>query len=203
MTFYYYFLIQGIPLALVITLNLLVLNQIAGAFLMINYSNKVFENGSLSRSTASFTIASIQLLANCVSMVLLNYTERKNLLFIVCTVGSVLGLLFTGLYDLHENQLDTYEWVPVALFSSSILMASFGILTFLINWLNWMIFYWNRSNPPSAFVHIWTTIEYLFTRNIFFKKKKGTQNMKRAIKSWKWNICLEMLFIASKFNQSK
>lgn len=135
MTFFY-FLIQGIPLALVISLILLVLNQIGGAFLMVNYSKKIFEYGALSRSTASFTIASIQLFANCVSMVLLNYTERKNLLFIVCTVGPVLGLLFTGLYDLHENQLDTYEWVPVALLSSSILMASFGILTFLINWLN-------------------------------------------------------------------
>lgn len=197
MTFFY-FLIQGVPLALVISLILLVLNQIDGALLMVNYSKKIFENGALSRSTASFTIASIQLFANCVSMVLLNYTERKNLLFIVCTV---LGLLFTGLYDLHENQLDTYEWVPVALLSSSILMASFGILTFLINWLNWVIFYWKRSNP--AFVYLWTTIEYLFVRDMLCKKKKGTQNIKRPIKSWKWNICLEMFFNASKLNQSK
>lgn len=102
---------------------------------MSSYTQKVFiESGSsLSSNHSSIIVAAFQFLANCVAMVLVDKVGRK-ILITISTVGTSIGLICMGLHDLHKEQLDAYRWIPIASFSTIIMMASIGILplTFVV-----------------------------------------------------------------------
>lgn len=115
--------------AIKIVLLLGALNQFCGAFAMLNYANKIFEDAgsTLDPNTASVIVAVVQLTANFISMGLVDRAGRK-LLVIVSAVGTAIGLICMGFYDLFKDRLTEYGWIPIISFSMIILMSSIGML---------------------------------------------------------------------------
>lgn len=111
------------------------LNQLCGAFSMINYTNKIFADAgsTLSGSTSSIIVAIVQLAANFSAMVLVGRVGRK-LLMSLSAIGTAVGLICMGLYDMNKEHLTEYGWIPIVSFSTIILMSSTGMLplTFVI-----------------------------------------------------------------------
>lgn len=86
------------------------------------------EAGStLSPDTAAVIVGTVQLLANICAMILVDRAGRKILVTISLT-GAAIGLVGMGLYDVFKAQLDDYRWIPVVGLSSTIFMASVGML---------------------------------------------------------------------------
>lgn len=130
--------ISGSPAAkkaTAISIFLYALNQCCGAFSMMNYTNKIFEDAgsTLPPNTASTIVASVQLFANCVTLVLVDCAGRK-ILITISSMLTAIGLISMGLFDLYKEQLEAYKWISVVAFSMIILAASIGMLplTFVV-----------------------------------------------------------------------
>lgn len=95
---------------------------------MLSYTNKIFEEAgsTLSANNASIVVASAQLLANCMTMVLVDRAGRKSLITI-SALGTAIGLICMGVYDLYKVELEAHKWIPIVSFSTIILMASIGM----------------------------------------------------------------------------
>lgn len=121
--------------ATIIALFLGALNQLCGAFSMLNYTNKIFESAgsTIPSNTASIIVACVQLFANFITMILVDRAGRK-ILISISALGTAAGLIGMGMFDLFKDQLSEYTWIPVVAFSTIILMASIGMspLTFVI-----------------------------------------------------------------------
>lgn len=102
---------------------------------MVNYTNKIFQEAgsSLSANGSSIVVATVQLLANALTMVLVDKAGRK-ILLVVSSFGTAVGLVGMGLHDIYKVQLAEHNWIPIVAFSFIILSASIGILplTFVI-----------------------------------------------------------------------
>lgn len=96
---------------------------------MTSYTNKIFEDAkvTLAPNTASIIVASFQLFANCVTMVLVDRAGRKSLITI-SALGTAIGLICMGLYDLYKEQLAAYNWISIVSFSTIIFCSSIGML---------------------------------------------------------------------------
>lgn len=118
-----------------IALVLGAMNQFCGVFAMINYTNKIFEDAgsTLPSSQSSVIVAAVQLFANFVAMALVDRAGRK-LLMSTSALGTAIGLICMGLFDLYKEQLNDFKWIPIASFSTIIFMASIGMmpLTFVL-----------------------------------------------------------------------
>lgn len=127
-----YNLITGTPAAkkaTLIAIFLGALNQFCGVFVMTSYTNKIFEDAgsTMPSNTASIIVAAVQLLANCVTMILVDRAGRK-ILICISASGTAVGLVCMGLYDLYKGQLAEFRWISIASFSMIIFMASIGML---------------------------------------------------------------------------
>lgn len=102
---------------------------------MLNYTTQIFEDAgsTLSANTSSIIVASAQLLANVLTMALVDRAGRK-ILVILSALGCAFGLISMGLYDIYKLSLDDYKWIPIASFSTIILTGSVGVvpLTYVI-----------------------------------------------------------------------
>ncbi|XP_031623042.1 facilitated trehalose transporter Tret1-like [Contarinia nasturtii] len=105
------------------------LNQFCGAFSMLNYANDIFKKAgsTLSPEKASVIVCIVQLTANFLAMALVDRAGRK-LLMTISAFGTAFGLISMGLYDLYKDNLSEYRWIPIASFSTIILIASMGML---------------------------------------------------------------------------
>lgn len=67
------------------------LNQLNGAFSMLNYTNKIFEDAgsTIPSNTASIIVACVQLFANFITMILVDRAGRKILISISAMVSIV------------------------------------------------------------------------------------------------------------------
>lgn len=115
--------------ATAISIFLCALNQCCGAFSMMNYTNKIFEDAgsTLPSNTASTIVASVQLFANFVTLVLVDCAGRK-ILLTISALGTAIGLISMAMFDLYKEQLEAYKWISVVAFSMIILAASIGML---------------------------------------------------------------------------
>lgn len=113
------------------------LNQFCGAFTLMNYANKILEDSktTLSVNTSSLVIGLVQLLANIIAMLLVDRVGRK-VLITVSSVGTAVGLIKMGLYDLFQIHLTEFNWIPIIAFSMTIFMSSLGILPLTFVLLN-------------------------------------------------------------------
>lgn len=100
---------------------------------MLNYANKIFEDAgsTLSSDKAAIIVAVVQLTANFLAMALVDRAGRK-LLMTVSAFGTSFGLICMGLYDLYKEYLTEHRWIPIASFSTIILIASMGMVIFFI-----------------------------------------------------------------------
>lgn len=112
-----------------IALFLGALNQFCGSFTLINYANKIFKDSktTLSEDKSSLIIAFVQLLANCIAMLLVDKAGRK-VLVAVSLIGAAFGLFGMGLYDMFQIHLAEFSWISIVAFSVVIFMTSLGIL---------------------------------------------------------------------------
>lgn len=127
----------GTPAAIkstIITMFLAVLGPFSGVFVMINYSNKIFQDAgsSLSPSTSSIIVAIVQIIANFFTTLLADKAGRK-LLLALSSTGAALSLLSMGLHDRFRTQIfelnpKLHSMMPIVSFSMIILSASIGIL---------------------------------------------------------------------------
>lgn len=115
--------------AIMIALYLSVLNQFCGAFTLMNYANKIFRDSktTLSEHTSSIIIAIVQLVANCIAMLLVDHAGRK-VLVAVSSIGTAVGLICMGLYDIFKIHLAEFNWISIVAFSVIIFMSSLGVL---------------------------------------------------------------------------
>lgn len=113
---------------------LAVLGPFCGVFVMINYSNKIFERAgsSLSPSMSSIIVAVVQIFANFLTTMLADKAGRK-LLLALSAAGAAFSLMSMGLHDQFKAQILEYSptlhsTMPIVSFSMIILSASIGIL---------------------------------------------------------------------------
>ena len=111
----------------------MVLNQWCGCFAMLNYTATIFaEAGStLSPNLSAIVVGAIQIFGAFFST-LVDKIGRKVLLSI-SAFGTSLGLIVLGSYTFMKTvdgvDLTSYTWIPLASFSFTIFIASWGVLT--------------------------------------------------------------------------
>lgn len=113
---------------------LAVLAPFCGAFVMINYSNKIFKDAgsSISPSRSSIIVAVVQIFANVLATMLVDKAGRK-LLLALSSSGAAFSLMTMGLHDQFKAQIfefspTLHSVMPIVSFSMIILSASIGIL---------------------------------------------------------------------------
>lgn len=96
---------------------------------MSSYTNKIFEDAgsALSSDTSSVIIATSQVVANALAMILVDRAGRK-LLITISAFGTAVGLISMGLYDIYKDNLEDYKWIPILSFAIIIMTASVGML---------------------------------------------------------------------------
>lgn len=96
---------------------------------MMNYTTAIFEEAgsTLSPNQSAIVIAVVQLVANCVTTVLVDRAGRK-VLFTSSAIGTSLALISLGVHSVFKAQLESYNWIPIVSFSLVIFIASVGML---------------------------------------------------------------------------
>lgn len=121
--------------AILIALFLGAYNQLCGGLTLLSYANKIFRDSKtpLSEHTSTLIISIVQLTANIIAMLLVDRAGRKALV-ILSSIGTAVGLIGMGLYDLFHIHLTDFNWIPIVAFAVMIFMSSTGILplTFVI-----------------------------------------------------------------------
>lgn len=105
------------------------LNQFCGESTLLMYANKIFrDSGStLSEGASSVIIGLVQSFANIITILVVDKMGRKFLLT-VSLIGSAIGLVGMGCYDIFKVHLEEFKWIPLATFSVMVFMSSIGIL---------------------------------------------------------------------------
>ncbi|XP_067623556.1 facilitated trehalose transporter Tret1 isoform X2 [Eurosta solidaginis] len=118
--------------AFIIGIGIINLMQFSGCFAMLNYTANIFkESGSdLSPTISAIVVGFIQLVGSYVSALLVERAGRK-LLLLISTVGIAMGHTIFGTYtylNLLGYDVQNFTWVPVASFSVTIFIASWGLM---------------------------------------------------------------------------
>lgn len=118
--------------AILIGVVLAALNQLCGAFAMLNYTAYVFkESGSnMSENESAIVVGVISILGSYLSTVLVDRSGRK-VLFTISTIGTAAGLVALGTYVMFKTwgyHVEPINWFPIASFSFVIFIASLGVL---------------------------------------------------------------------------
>lgn len=109
------------------------LNQWCGCFAMLNYTATIFAEAgsSLSPNLSAIVVAVIQIFGACFST-LVDRVGRK-ILLTVSAFGTSIGLAVLGTYTflktVDDINLTSFTWVPLASFSFTIFIVSWGVLT--------------------------------------------------------------------------
>lgn len=108
---------------------LVFLPQFCGCYILLSYTIPFFEEAgsSLTPIQASILICLVQLLANLLTMFLIDQIGRK-VLFTVSSIGAGIGMLILALHRLYEDDLPESNWVPMYGLSLTIFIASIGLI---------------------------------------------------------------------------
>ncbi|XP_055302940.1 uncharacterized protein LOC129568722 [Sitodiplosis mosellana] len=118
--------------AILIGVVLMAMNQLCGAFAMLNYTAYVFEEAgsSMSSNESAIVVGIISILGSLISTNLVDRAGRK-ILFFVSSVGAALGLVTLGTYVMLKSwdyDVEPFNWIPIASFSFVVFIASLGVL---------------------------------------------------------------------------
>lgn len=121
---------RAVQRALTISICLIVLNQFCGCYALLSYTTKVFAEAgaSLSPIESSVLIVIVQILANILTIYLIDRAGRK-ILFITSAMGTAVGLICLGLHNIYLDQLNDFRWIPIASLSFAVFIASVGLLS--------------------------------------------------------------------------
>lgn len=115
--------------AVCISLFLVFLPQFTGAYVLQSYTTAFFtEAGStLTPIESSIMICIVQLVANLVTMFLIDRIGRK-FLFVMSSIGTGIGMFVLALHHLFKNELPECNWLPIYGLSFTIFSASIGLI---------------------------------------------------------------------------
>lgn len=116
--------------ALFIAVVLVVLNQLCGCYILLNYTTSFFaEAGSnLTPIESSMVINMVMLAAHIITIFLVDRAGRK-ILFCSSAIEAALGLFVLGIHSLYKEQWPELAWVPVIALSFVVFTASLGLLS--------------------------------------------------------------------------
>lgn len=115
--------------ALCITLGLMIFQQLSGVNTLIFYAKKIFDDAgsSLSSSTSSVIIGTVQVIATYFSTIMIERTGRKLLLFISASVMSTCMFTLSGYFHFrNSHDLSGVSWIPLLSFAVFIVIFSIG-----------------------------------------------------------------------------
>lgn len=115
--------------AVIISVVLIVLNQLCGCYVIVGYSTKVFEKAgsNLTPIEASIWICIVQLVASVITIYLVDRAGRK-ILFVSSSIGAGIGLVGLGIHAIYKDSLQEYRWIPVVTVAFILFIASLGLL---------------------------------------------------------------------------
>ncbi|XP_039300507.1 facilitated trehalose transporter Tret1 [Nilaparvata lugens] len=116
--------------AFVLSLGMMVFQQLSGVNAVIFYSGQIFESAgsSLSSQAASIVIGVVQVLATYCSTLLVERTGRRFLLLLSDSVMAICLIVLGGYFHYKEQNVDlsTWGWVPLVSLSLFIVVFSLG-----------------------------------------------------------------------------
>ncbi|XP_066587406.1 facilitated trehalose transporter Tret1-like isoform X2 [Prorops nasuta] len=115
--------------ALIITLGLMVFQQLSGVNTLIFYAEKIFKTAgsSLSSTISSVIVGIVQVIATYFSTILIDRTGRKFLLFVSASVMSICMFTLSGYFHFqNEHDVSKFAWIPLLSFAVFIIIFSVG-----------------------------------------------------------------------------
>lgn len=115
---------------MIIVIGLVVLPQLSGCYILLTYTTQFFNDAgsSFTPLESSILINVVQLVANIVTMFLIERLGRK-CLFIISTIGASVGMFILAIHNLYQRELPDTEWIPIYVLSFTIFIASTGVLS--------------------------------------------------------------------------
>lgn len=115
--------------AVSISMALVIFPQFCGCFILITYSTPYFAaaGSTLTPLQSSILICIVQLIANLLTMILIERLGRK-ILFSTSSIGTGLGMIILAVHNLYKNEFPEMNWVPIYGLSLTIFIASIGLL---------------------------------------------------------------------------
>lgn len=115
--------------AILIGISLAICNQLSGAWPLMTYTQAIFEEAgsTLSPSLCAIIVSLVQLVANVVSIAIVDRIDRKTI-FSCSAICTGVGLAVMGLHSVYKDFLTEYASIPIMAFSFTIFVASCGIL---------------------------------------------------------------------------
>lgn len=119
--------------ALIISIVLSMLTHFSGNFVLITYTANIFNMAGsvLHPNESALIVAGVQFVATCMVTVLIERAGRKPL-YIVSTVGSVIGLSVLGVYvmlKMWHYHVESFSWIPVVGLSATVFVQALAIST--------------------------------------------------------------------------
>lgn len=118
---------------ILISTVILLMTQLSGAFLLLNYTSSIFkEAGSnLSPNDATIVVGILQFLGACISTILVDRAGRK-LLLSLSSLFTGLCLILMGVFSMTKSMgydVSTLAWIPIVCLSGAVFNACWGIIS--------------------------------------------------------------------------